>query len=348
MESSLQKRLLQRLLGLDRKELLGFHVVMLPDFFVDHFVHFDSLEETCQVLQTLAGQGGGNKPGVTQQIQQGGNAANTALGLARLGMSAHLICQTNLFGLHLLQYFLGKNGVDLSNVHTDGNLAMTTAFEFQKPQANVMMGDPGSVATFTFDQLTMQDHELIKTANLVGVTNWNLNRFGTDLASRVFETGKKHGVKTFFDSGDPSPRVQEIPHLMENVLMNPRLDRFGLNENELRYYSNSPCRTQSEMLSGVESLKKKIPARIDFHTSRFSASMQDTMSVVPTLSLVMQYRSTGAGDVWNAANLFADLLEFSDDERLLFGNIVAGQYIASPEPLPPSLDMVINFIKKTL
>lgn len=348
MESTLQKQLLQRLLDLDRRDLSGFHVVMLPDFFVDHFVHFDSLEETCQELRALAVQGGGNRPGITQQIQQGGNAANTTLGLARLGMSAHLICQTSLFGLHLLQYFLGKNGVDLSGVHTDGNLAMTTAFEFQKPQANVMIGDPGSVATFTFDHLSLHDHEMIETANLVGVTNWNLNRFGTDLACMVIEIAKKQGAKTFFDSGDPSPRVQEIPQLMEKVLMNPRLDRFGLNENELRYYSNSPCRTQPEMLSALESLKKKIPARIDFHTSLFSASLQDTLSVVPTLSLVLRYRSTGAGDVWNAANLFADLLAFNDDERLLFANIVAGQYIASPEPLPPSLDMVINFIKKTL
>ena len=348
MESPLQKRLLQRLLSLERKELPGFHVVMLPDFFVDHFVHFDSLERTCQEVQEIARQGGGNRPGIAQQIQQGGNATNTVLGLARLGMSAHLICRTNPFGLHLLQFFLGKNGVDLSGVHTDGTLAMTTALEFQRPTANIMIGDPGSVATFTFDQLNTHDYELIGSANLVGVTNWNLNRFGTDLAWRVLETAKKHGVKTFFDSGDPSPRIQEIPQLMEKVLMNPQLDLFGLNENELRHYSNRPCRNESEMLSALELLKKKIPARIDFHTSLFSASMLETVSVVPTLSHLTQYRSTGAGDVWNAANIFADLLGFIDEERLLFANIVAGLYIASPESLPSSLDMVINFIKKTL
>ena len=134
MESSLQKRLLSRLQSLERKELPAFHVVMLPDFFVDHFVYFDTVEKTCHDVQTIAAQGGGNIPGVAQRIQQGGNAANTVLGLARLGMSAHLICQTNHFGLHLLQYFLGKNGVDLSGVHTDGNLALTTALEFENPQ----------------------------------------------------------------------------------------------------------------------------------------------------------------------------------------------------------------------
>lgn len=348
MESLLEKRLLHRLLSLERNELPTFHIVMLPDFFVDHFLYFDTLEKTCQDLQRIAAQCGGNKPGITQRIQQGGNAANTALGLARLGMSTHLICQTSPFGLHLLQYLLGKNGVDLSGVHTDGILAMTTALEFQKPRANIMIGDPGSVATFTYDQLNNHDHELIESANLVGVTNWNLNRFGTDLACKVFERAKKQNVRTFFDSGDPSPRAMDIPQLIEKVLMNPLLDRFGLNENELRHYSNSACTTQTEMISALGSLKKKIPARIDFHTAQFSGSVQDTVTVVPTIPLSIVYRSTGAGDVWNAANIFADCLGFANDERLLFANIVAGQYISSLDILPPNLDIVINFIKNNI
>jgi sugar/nucleoside kinase (ribokinase family) len=348
MESSLVKRVLQRVQNIEKKQLPMFHVVLLPDFFLDHFVYFDSVENACQGIQQIATQGGGNKPGIIQRIQQGGNAANTVLGLARLGMSSHLICRTNSFGFHLLQYFLGKNGVDLSGVHSDGALAITTVFEFQNPPANVMIGDPGSVATFSFDQLNEHDHELIASASLVGVTNWNLNGFGTDLACQVFEQAKKAKVKTFFDSGDPSPRVQEIPQLMEKVLQNPQMERFGLNENELRYYSKSSCTTQVEMMTALESLKKDIPARLDFHTAIFSASAQNTVTKVPTIPISKVYRSTGAGDIWNAANIFADLLEWDTDERLLFANIVAGQYISSPETLPPTLDMIINFIKKII
>jgi sugar/nucleoside kinase (ribokinase family) len=348
MEPSLQKRLLQRLQSLERKELPTFHIVMLPDFFVDHFIYLDSVDQTCQNIQAIAAQGGGNIPGMTQRVSQGGNAANTVLGLARLGMSAHLICQTDPFGLYLLQYFLGKQGVDLSGVRTDGTLALTTALECQNPKANIMMGDAGSVASYSFEQLQTHDYDLIASANLVGVTNWNLNRFGTDLAGKVFEYAKKHNVRTFFDSGDPSPRVQDIPQLMDKVLMNPRLDLFGLNENELRYYSKSSCTTQTEMIDAVVSLKKKISARVDLHTAQFSGSAREEVTVVPTIPLSMTYRSTGAGDVWNAANIFADLLGFVDEERLLFANIVAGQYISSPDILPPSFDMVINFIKNNL
>jgi sugar/nucleoside kinase (ribokinase family) len=348
MESSLQKRLLQTLQNLERKDIPKFHVVFLPDFFVDHFVSLTTVQETFRTIQTIATQGGGNLPGTPQQILQGGNAANTALAFARLGMTSHLICRTSPFGLHLLQFFLGRNGVDLSGVKTDGALALTTALEFQENHANVMLGDPGSVATFSYESLNDHDKGLIAHANLVGVTNWNLNRFGTTLAEHVFEYAKHHNVKTFFDSGDPSPRIHDIPEVVQHVLTNPHLDIFGLNENELHQYSNTTCTTQEEMIRAAEQLKKKISARIDLHTSLFSCSIHHTTTMIPTIPQQRVIRSTGAGDAWNAANLFADLLDFADDERLLFANIFAGIYISSNEPIHPTIDMVIDSIKKTL
>lgn len=348
MEFSLEKRLLQRLQDIDRKKLPDVHVVMLPDFFVDHILCLDSVEKTYDDIKTIAAQGGGNVPGIAQRIHQGGNAANAALGLAKLGMSTHLICQTDSFGVYVLQYFLGRNGVDLSGVRNDGDLAVTTAFEFQQDQANIMFGDTGSVSTFSYGTLNDHDHDLITSADLVGVTNWNLNRCGTDLASKVFEAAKKHNVRTFFDSGDPSSRRHDIPELFEKVLINPKLDIFGLNENELHQYSHSTTNTQAEMIAAAETLKKNIPARIDLHTSLFSSSFHTTSMVIPTLSLSTMYRLTGAGDAWNAGNIFADLLDFDDDERLLFANIVAGQYISSPTSIHSTIDKVIDYIKSNI
>lgn len=348
MESSLQKRLLDRLQGLNRKEVSNVHVVMLPDFFIDHFISLDTVDKMCTTVKTVAAQGGGNMTGITQWLTQGGNAANTALALSRLGVSTHLICRTNLLGMYLLKYFLGTHNVDLSGVKSDGNLAITTALEFQEHHANVMLGDPGSVANFSFNLLDDHDRELITSADLVGVTNWNLNRSGTDLACKVFELAKKHDVRTFFDSGDPSPRIGDIPDLLHNVLSNPWLDIFGLNENELRHYSNSSPRTQEEIIAAAIALKKKITARIDLHTAFFSGSISTNCLVVPTLCLSSVYRSTGAGDAWNAADLFADLLGFMDDERLLFANMYAGYYISSPNVDHLTIDACINYIKNSL
>ena len=348
MEPSLKKRLFQRLQGINQKDLPTFHVVMLPDFFVDHILSFDSIQKSFNEIEIIASRGGGNIPGIPQDIHQGGNAANTALGLARFGISAHLICQTSPFGKHVLDYFLGDHGVDLSGVKSNGAVAITAAMEYQEPQANIMIGDPGSVATFSFEQLSDYDIKLITSAHLVGVTNWNLNRYGTELASRVFAIAKKQNVRTFFDSGDPSPRLRDVPKLVETVLMNPSLDIFGLNENELNYYSSTINKTKEEMIAAVESLKKKMSARIDLHTSLFSCSSQTQSIIIPTIPHLPVKRLTGAGDAWNAANIFADLLGFADDERLLFANIAAGQYISSPSLVHSTVDSIINFIKKTI
>jgi sugar/nucleoside kinase (ribokinase family) len=348
MDPLLQKRLYKTLQTINREKLPEFHAVMLPDFFVDHFLSLETVEKTFNAVQSIARQGGGNLPGIKQQLHHGGNAANTALALARLGITSHLICRTDALGMHLLKYFLEKEGVDLSGVKTDGALAITTAMEFGADHTNVMLGDPGSVADFSFERLTDHDHQLLATADVVGVVNWNLNRSGTTLASKVVETAKKHGVKTFFDSGDPSPRVQDIPELMSCVLMNPYVDVIGLNENEIRYYSKSTGTTQEDLMNAARMLKKKIPARIDIHTAQFSGTIHKTCTVVPTLTLSTLYRSTGAGDAWNAANLFADLLEFADDERLLFANIYAGHYITSPTPNHDTIETILNSIKKTI
>jgi sugar/nucleoside kinase (ribokinase family) len=348
MDRSLLKRLDRAVQALDRRNIGKSHVVMLPDFFIDHFVSLESVKRTSTVIDALVKQGGGNLPGVPQQISQGGNAANTALALARLGVSSHLICRTDQFGMHCLQFFLGKHQVDLSGVKTTGKLAITTALEFQKTHANVMLGDPGSVADFSFGLLDAHDHDCLCSSDIVGVVNWNLNSPGTELAQKVFETVKKEGVKTFFDSGDPSPRVKDIPKLIQQVLRNPRLDIFSLNESELGYYSTVKEHSQEGLVRALVDLKKQMSARVDLHTARFSCSMGSMPTIVPTASYPKIYRSTGAGDTWNAADLFAELFGFEDEERLLFANIAAGCYISTHEPIHPTIDTILNFIKKML
>ena len=68
--------------------------------------------------------------------------------------------------------------------------------------------------------------------------------------------------------------------------------------------------------------------------------------IVPAIQIPKIYRTTGAGDAWNAGNLFADLLNFKLDERLLFANLVAGYYISSSEPMHPSIENIIHFINE--
>jgi len=347
MDGTLKNRLLHKLQEINQKKLSSFHITLLPDFFVDHFVSFPDYEQSMKHMHKIYEQGGGNLPGFSQWIHQGGNATNTALALSRLGISAHLICRTDPFGYHLLTYFLGKNGVDLSGVKTDGKIAITTALEFGKRHQNVMLGDPGSVADFSFDSLDDHDLKMISSSDIVYIGNWNLNLCGTDLVRKTISYAHKHHVKTFFDSGDPSPRKKEILQLMKEVLTNPQLDIFGFNENELHYFSHITSTSQKEIVAAALQLKKKMSARLDLHTSTFACTISTACTVIPALKLPRLYRATGAGDTWNAGNLLAELLGFEDDERLLFANTLTGIYLSSPQPQHPTIQNVIHSIKKS-
>jgi sugar/nucleoside kinase (ribokinase family) len=314
MDDNLKTRLLEKLNQIDITKLANFNVVIMPDFFVDHFLTLNSFEEEFSRIQDICNQGGGNVPGIPQKIHHGGNAANTALALARLGIKSHLICRTDNFGLHLLQFFLGKSGVDLSGVKTDGKLAITTAMEFGEKHINVLVGDTGSVSNFTFENLDENDLQTVSNSDIACVVN----------------------------------RKQDIPELTKNVLSNGNLDMLGLNENELLHYSGSITPNNDEdVINAAISFKKKIHARVDLHTASFACTISGKYTVIPTIQLSRIYRVTGAGDTWNAGNLFAELLGFSDDERLLFANTVAGCYISSPEPIHPNLGRIVSFLNET-
>jgi sugar/nucleoside kinase (ribokinase family) len=348
MDKSLVKQVLKKLKELDKKKLIDNHVVFLPDFFVDHYLTLNEFEGIFSKIKEIYKQGGGNFPEISQKICQGGNSANTALALTRLGFSSHLICKTDELGLHLLKYFLGKNGVDISRVKTNGKLSITTALEFGNKHTNVMIGDTGSVSDFSYEILDEKDKDLISKSDMICVTTWNLNKNGTELARKVFRFAKKYNIKTFFDTGDPSPRKNEIPDLFNNVLTDNNLDILGLNENELSYYSSLKSNSVEDIINATIELKKKLHARIDLHTANITCTIDKRCTIVPTPNIDKKYRSTGAGDAWNAGDIFAEIIGLNDDERLFFASSVACYYISSVEPAHPTLNEILKYISKYL
>ena len=349
MEFEIIKELLEKLEGVEKDRIEGKKVIIMPDFFVDHFLLFESFEKDFSRIQKIYRQGGGNVPGVLQRIHQGGNAANTALALSKLGPKVHLICKTDNLGKHLLEFFCKNTTIDLSGVKTDGEIAITTAMEFGKNHSNVLVGDTGSVSNFDFDTLDDSDFQNIKESNITGVVNWSLNKCGTSLAKKVFEFANKYNVKTFMDTGDPSHRREEIPDLIRNVVSDRCLDIFGINENELMHFTGgNSTNSYQEQIDLAKKLKKSISARIDLHTASFSCSFAETCTVIPTFKFSNIYRATGAGDTWNAGNLFGEIIGLSAGERLLFANMLAGHYISSPIALHSNLEEMKTFIRTKL
>lgn len=334
------------------------NAVVMPDFFVDRFVSFlGSVEELVDEISTVAKQGGGNIPRTEQIIMRGGNASNTASALASLDARVHLIARTSSIGHQLLEHYLGGK-VDLAPVKVNGKLALTVALEvlYHGKRVNIMLNDPGSVADFHFDALTESDLSLVEAVDYVCIFNWNQNRYGTELARGVFEHVRKHGRgKRFFDTGDPYPKKDEIRELMETLLERRMVDILSINENEAMWYASyfdesvkskrEATRPEPLAMECARILHDNLKMIIDLHMADYSFSIVDKGEYMAPAFDVPVKRTTGAGDAWNAADIYSHAIDLPHLYRLFFANAYAAHYISNPGGWHPSKEDTIEFLK---
>jgi sugar/nucleoside kinase (ribokinase family) len=335
----------------------------MPDFFLDRLVTYEGdVKHLSRAVTEVAGRKGGSIHGIKQLELRGGNAANTAAALAALGARVCLIVDTSLLGLHLLKFYLEPFGVDLSHVKTSGRMSLTTAIELthQGERVNVMMSDLGSLSEFGPDNLTSADLRVLREADYVCIFHWaGTRRWGTRLAEEVFGYVRKEGKgKTYYDTSDPSPKKEEVPRLVKKVLLGNLVDIFSVNESEALCYASQLNEKVNSLRKVMKPeglakecariLAKNLSARVDLHTTTFAGSFTSNLEVVVPAFKVPVLRATGAGDAWNAGNIFGDALGLSDSCRLTLANAVAAYYISSPageHPTPPKL---VEFCSKQL
>jgi len=329
---------------------------------MDRFISYEGdIRDFCNVLSDIAGRKGGSIDGVRQMDFRGGNAANTAAALAVLGVKVYPVIHTGSLGLTLLKHYLQPCGVDLSYVKAEGETSITTAIELvhRKERVNVMLRDLGTLAKFNPSDLTPRDYKLLEEADYVCVFNWAGTRdYGTELARKVFSHVKRKGKgKTYYDTADPTPNRDKISTLTTNVLSTDLVDILSLNENEaVQYASQLSPRRVKELRKSMKLdelakecarvLAQNLSARIDLHATTYAGTFTKNKEIiVPALEVPIR-RITGAGDAWNAANLYADANNFPDTFRLGFANAVAAYYISSQHGEHPTLLQLKNFIRK--
>ncbi|MGQ9624748.1 MAG: carbohydrate kinase family protein [Candidatus Bathycorpusculaceae bacterium] len=342
-------------------EIRKLSVVVMPDFFTDRLVILHNSPKTfIKQVDDVVGRKGGSIDGITQMELRGGNAVNTAAALAALGVNVTPIICTNKLGQSMVKFYLKKWNLNLSHVKIFEKPSLTTALEFktESGKANVMLRDVGSLADFGPQSLNEKDFEIIENADYVCVFNWaGTRRFGTELAGTVFKHVKEKGKgKTYYDPADPTPNKEKIPKLVENVLQSQYVDVLSVNENEAYCYA-SQLSNKTEKLEGKLSfeelakesariLAKKLSARIDLHATSFAATFtKKKENVIPAFQIPV-LRATGAGDAWNAGNIFGDACGLSDDCRLMLANAIAAYYISNPDGLHPTKRKLIEFLEK--
>jgi ribokinase len=337
-------------------------IVAMPDFFHDRLINLDcDAARFSSMIADVAKRKGGSIDGIAQTDMRGGNAINMASALAALGAKVTPIVCTNKLGFQQIEFYLERYGVDLSHIKIAEKASITTALELktENGKANVMIRDLGALADFGPLDLTERDYELIENADYVCLFNWaGTRKYGTKLAETVFGRVKTKGKgRTYYDTADPTPNKEKIPELMKNVLETNLLDVLSLNENEAFCYASllsgeirarrGKRRFDELALDAARVLAKHLPARIDLHTTVFSATVTNKKEVVVPSLKVKALRATGAGDAWNAGNILGDANALSDECRLALANAVAAYYISDPEGLHPTRRKLVKFVKKS-
>ncbi len=349
------------LLSFLKRDLEQLDVVVMPDFFFDRLINlgYDAAHFSSVIADIIARKGG-SIDGIEQTDIRGGNAVNTASALVALGVNVTPIVCTSKLGLQQIKFYLRKYRVDFSHIKTAAKASLTTALEFttKNGKANVMLRDVGALANFGPSDLTDSDYELIENADYVCLFNWaGTKKHGTKLAETVFRWVKTRGKgKTYYDTADPTPNSDKIPELMRNVLKTSNVNVLSLNENEAICYAamlneeirwNQPKRRFDDLaMEAARVLAKNLPARIDLHTTAFSATFTKTNEVVVPAFKIKALRATGAGDAWNAGNIVGDANELSDECRLALANAVSAFYLSDSEGMHPTRQKLVKFIEE--
>lgn len=333
-----------------RQALAQARATILPDLFVDHVVPLADRAEMRAGIDRLIKQGGGNMVTGRQRIELGGNAANTAVALASLGVPTTLITPTDALGLHLFEAATDGLPIGVERLGTAGSPSTTVALEIADPGVNAMLSDPGPLASLGPGDLGPTAWRSIEAADIVAVTNWAQSlEHGTELLQAVSKWAHDAGASTFLDTGDPAHRPEEGRDLLAELEDSPHLSAWGLNQHEARWFASDlldqPPDT-IEVRTAARALADHTGCRIDVHTDGQALTVDgDELARRPAFDIQPTQR-TGAGDAWNAGNLAASLLGVGSEARLTLANAVAALTISGPAPGPPSLETVAGFLEE--
>lgn len=303
-------------------------IVVLPDLYVDALAFLPPWAQAGRSLDAIARRGGGNMPVRSIELKLGGNAANLAVALARLGAQVDLIAHTDPLGHHLLQRAAAGTGLRTGGVQVGARGSVTLGLECGP--SNLMLSHAGPLQDFGPARLTRDDWERIDAADAVALVNWAQNRRGTAMLRRLSGHLGRRGAFLYLDTGDVRHRGPDVAALRSDRAAWRGVSAFGINRNELHAFAGG---------SGVahaQDLAAELGTRIDLHTRTWAASVTGASTTRVAADRTPARRLTGAGDAWNAGNLAGYLLGLGDRARLGLAHRVATCYVTGPSGLPPT------------
>jgi len=326
-------------------------IVVMHDFFIDRIVRLNDFDSLLDAASSKIESGGGSIRGIEQTEIKGGNAVNVAYALAKLGARTSLITIADSYGLGILKNaFLPFKNSKL--IVTNGIQGYTISLEVpqSKGKANVMISDVGDTGNFGANKLGKRELSMIEGASAVMITNWASNMKGTELALKAFKTARKDAL-CFLDPADISTRKKDFKNSLVKLANN--LDILSINENECRLLLESlnlgtlsMNYSNEDVGDAAKRLAEKLSITVDVHTPLGAATSKGNETVFVESFDVDVKITTGAGDVWDAADVIGYLCKLDASDRLLFANACAALYISNVNADAPRLKNIIDFISR--
>lgn len=328
-------------------------VSIFHDFFIDRVISLNSKETLFDFIHQKTKFGGGSIRGISTREVKGGNAVNVAYSIAKLGMNVNLFTVADIIGSSILKRVFSRFG-DKVNLNIDkGKQGLTTILEFpdQKySRINIMLSELGDNSHYGPERIgSKKSSDVLNKSSAVIIVNWSTNLKSKELSEYVFK--KSPNSLHFIDPADVDTRKKEFHDFLK---YNSRIiDVLSINENECNSLLDSmemDLVIENYDEENLKMIAKEISKgigldNVDIHTRKGAAWSNGKTSVFfPSFECDVK-NITGAGDCWDAANIFGYLSNLPPSERLQFSNAYASLYIGNPELEPPSLNEVIKFLE---
>ena len=330
-------------------------IVVMPDFFVDRVIKLRSKEEFFNSINDKARLGGGSIRGVPTADIKGGNAANVAYCLAKLGVRVALFTIADDIGAAILRQTFSRFGENVNLLVTSGRHGSTTAFELlneRDVRVNIMISDVGDNSKFGPDKVNSSDHlNYLKNSDATVVVNWGSNLKGTQLAEHAFKNSPKS--LHFIDPADIETRKEDFRDSLKYIA--EFTDVLSINESEYNSLAEVAGLEHLDLTSedivdhiknAVRQLAEKIGISVDLHTRKGAAwSNGKETSFVRAIKVDVR-TLTGAGDSWDSADILGYLAGLNATERLTFANAAVSLYLRSQTAEPPTNDEVFDLLER--
>lgn len=328
-------------------------IVVMPDFFVDRIIRIESAEKLLAALEEKAQNGGGSIRGVPTTDIRGGNAVNVSYALAKLGAKVSLFTVADDTGAAMLRQMFSQFGESVTLRILPGRHGCTTSFEFphRDDKVNVMVSDVGDNEQFGPNRISSQeDLAVLKSADAVMIVNWASNKKGTELTEHAFKSSPS--AMHFIDPADIATRKEEFRDAL--FKLSSTTDCLSINENECGHLASalgieaplSSSSSPDEVKTATKKIAESIGITTDLHTRIGSAWSNGKDVEFAHAVRVDPKLLTGAGDVWDAADIVGYLAGLDPKERLLFANSAASLFVRESSGEPPAMTKVFELIER--